>query len=407
MTWLGEDRDTSIMAAYNFNGFNTAGSDYRMLIRGSANGFRMYNMTFHNLRPKASGNNQAEIIKHSGQQSIVRNCKFMSFQDTVCLNGQMYLENCYLEGDTDYIWGYGTVYFDRCEMHSLSTQSYITQPRTAQDVNGFLLVDCNLTSPAGLTGCYLGRTTDNGYPYCQSVFINCTMPKTLILGIGWRVATGTDLPNLRWWEYQSAEPNGTLIDVNMRAPYSRQITDDNEAAYLRDVNNILGAWHPKALGEFPTPAWQPGPIDGATGVDKDGISLTWAAGAEATSHIVNFGTNNPPDYNTEQTGTSFATGAMLQNTTYYWRVDENNPAGTTVGTVWSFTTYNCTSPIVSDLDSDCQVDFLDYSRLADAWAGNPPQVDLGTDGLLDFADIAQFAADWLSCHRDPDTECWQ
>ncbi|MCJ7779093.1 MAG: right-handed parallel beta-helix repeat-containing protein [Sedimentisphaerales bacterium] len=67
----------------------------------------------------------------------------------------------------------------------------------------------------------------------------------------------------------------------------------------------------------------------------------------------------------------------------------------------------CTSPVASDLDSNCQVDLFDYARLADAWAGNLPDVDLNNDGFLDFLDIAQFAIDWLSCNRDPASECWQ
>jgi hypothetical protein len=56
--------------------------------------------------------------------------------------------------------------------------------------------------------------------------------------------------------------------------------------------------------------------------------------------------------------------------------------------------YECSSPIVSDLDGNCQVDFFDYALLADAWAGN-------------LSDIAQFAIDWLDCNREPQSECWQ
>jgi pectin methylesterase-like acyl-CoA thioesterase len=394
MTWLGEDRDTTILAVYNCNNFNNS-SDTRMMIRASADGFRMYNMTYHNLTP--DGGTQAETIKHSGQQSIVKNCKFMSYQDTVCLNGQMYLKDCYLEGDTDYIWGTGTVYFDKCEMRSLRAQSYITQPRTAAPPsNGLFLVDCNLTVPPGIIGIYLGRTTNNSYPYCQSVYINCTMSGSVVFPVGWKLADGTDVNNLRWWEYKSVNQSGVLIDVSHRLnPVSRQLTDE-EAVTWRDVNNVFAQnpWNPKSLGELPTAAWQPGPIDGTAGVAPEGISLTWAAGAEATSHMVYFGTANPPEFVGEQTGTSFATG-ILPDANYYWRVDEKNTAGTTTGTVWSFTTaYICTGTIVSDLNNDCEVDFFDYALLADAWTGNLP-------------DLAQFAIDWLTCNRDPASECWQ
>jgi hypothetical protein len=67
----------------------------------------------------------------------------------------------------------------------------------------------------------------------------------------------------------------------------------------------------------------------------------------------------------------------------------------------------CTTPFASDLNGDCEVDFFDYALLADAWGSNPPEVDLNNDGYLDFLDIAQFAIDWLSCNRDPSSECWQ
>lgn len=67
----------------------------------------------------------------------------------------------------------------------------------------------------------------------------------------------------------------------------------------------------------------------------------------------------------------------------------------------------CTEPDVSDLNGDCEVDFLDYALLAEAWGSNPPEVDLNDDGYLNLFDIAQFAADWLSCNRDPSSECWK
>ncbi len=67
----------------------------------------------------------------------------------------------------------------------------------------------------------------------------------------------------------------------------------------------------------------------------------------------------------------------------------------------------CTTPAASDLNSDCEVDFFDYALLADAWANDLSDVDLNNDGHLDFLDIAQFAIDWLTCNRDPASECWQ
>jgi hypothetical protein len=67
----------------------------------------------------------------------------------------------------------------------------------------------------------------------------------------------------------------------------------------------------------------------------------------------------------------------------------------------------CTEPFASDLNGDCEVDFLDYALLAAEWGINPPGVDLNNDGYLNLLDIAEFAAEWLTCNRDPASECWK
>jgi len=54
----------------------------------------------------------------------------------------------------------------------------------------------------------------------------------------------------------------------------------------------------------------------------------------------------------------------------------------------------CTTPFASDLNGDCEVDFFDYALWSETWAGG-------------ITDIAEFAAEWLTCNRDPQSECWQ
>jgi hypothetical protein len=55
---------------------------------------------------------------------------------------------------------------------------------------------------------------------------------------------------------------------------------------------------------------------------------------------------NPPvtQVSTNQAGTSFAAGALVASTTYFWRVDSKNSAGTTPGVIWSFTTGAASPP---------------------------------------------------------------
>ena len=87
----------------------------------------------------------------------------------------------------------------------------------------------------------------------------------------------------------------------------------------------------------PSAATNPTPANGATGI-AIATDISWSAGSGATSHDVYFGTTSPGTFQGNQAGTTFDTGTMAYNTTYYWRIDEKNAAGTTTGTVWSFTT---------------------------------------------------------------------
>ncbi|NIP23315.1 MAG: hypothetical protein GWN67_17100 [Phycisphaerae bacterium] len=87
----------------------------------------------------------------------------------------------------------------------------------------------------------------------------------------------------------------------------------------------------------PGQAGNPSPADLATDVDNN-ADLNWTAGSGADSHDVYFGAVSPGVFQGNQTGTTFDPGTLAFNTTYYWRIDEVNPFGTTTGTVWSFTT---------------------------------------------------------------------
>ncbi len=87
-------------------------------------------------------------------------------------------------------------------------------------------------------------------------------------------------------------------------------------------------------------AIKPAPVDGAVaGGDK--LQLSWMPGAYVTEHQVYFGTESDdllllgevaePVYD--------ELGALEEDTTYYWRVDEVQPDGSVVaGDVWSFST---------------------------------------------------------------------
>ena len=92
--------------------------------------------------------------------------------------------------------------------------------------------------------------------------------------------------------------------------------------------------------DAPGQATSPSPSNSATGVSTT-ADLSWTAGSGTNSHNVYFGTDSTPDeteYKGNQAGTTYDPGTLAYGTTYYWRIDEVGPGGTTTGTVWSFTT---------------------------------------------------------------------
>lgn len=86
-------------------------------------------------------------------------------------------------------------------------------------------------------------------------------------------------------------------------------------------------------------SYSPQPADGA---DNPSIwsSLCWAAGKGSVKHNVYFGTSNPPPFIGEQKDTIYQPERLLTKTKYYWRIDEANSAGVTVGDVWTFSIEN-------------------------------------------------------------------
>ena len=100
-------------------------------------------------------------------------------------------------------------------------------------------------------------------------------------------------------------------------------------------------------GTAPDAAGTPQPSTGATGVAVGGPLLSWAAAPRALSYDVYWGTTTEwgTPINTSSTFVTIgATASLEHETLYFWRVDAKNEAGTTRGTVWSFTTAAAPAP---------------------------------------------------------------
>ena len=128
---------------------------------------------------------QAETLYYDATGKVVAyDCSFKSHQDTLLLGnngGRGWFYKCYIEGDTDFIWGYPhTVLFEECQIRCLydsapavtTHTSYIFASRsvhTAESNKGLVLFNSKVKVDNGVTA-YFGR--DSGADTQAAVVFN-------------------------------------------------------------------------------------------------------------------------------------------------------------------------------------------------------------------------------------------
>jgi hypothetical protein len=127
----------------------------------------------------------------------------------------------------------------------------------------------------------------------------------------------------------------------------RYNTFGDPLGYYWQIDNVLldvfGGGGPPPLGDPPAAASTPFPAVDEVDLAIDTV-VNWSVGDDSKWHHVHFGTSSPPPLVSIQGGSGFNPGLLQYDTTYYWRVDEVNDAGTTAGTEWRFTTVTDPSP---------------------------------------------------------------
>ncbi len=261
LTFLGEDRKKTIIAYAVNDKFSTTpprgataptggnGGIYRrgVLMAQRVTDLTLANMTIRNTTPK--GGTQAEcIILNGGRDghTVVTNVDLYSYQDTLQINGQAYVSNCYIEGDVDFMWGNGPTFFENVEAKALSSGRYFTMIRNPATNHGFIYKDCIFDGADGITGNVLARIAPAQWPASEVGLINCVVTDA-VGPVAWQ-APG-EAPNLRFWEYNSHGPDGKPVDVSKRLPASKQLTMPQDAEAIKNYSDpvwVLGGnWNPK------------------------------------------------------------------------------------------------------------------------------------------------------------------
>ncbi|WP_447951984.1 GEVED domain-containing protein [Chryseobacterium koreense] len=155
-----------------------------------------------------------------------------------------------------------------------------------------------------------------------------------------------------------------------------------------------------ALTVIPVPvaAVSPVPANGASGVCYTGTGavtgISWGAVAGATSYDVYFGAGSLPGTVTANVATnSYNTGALLANTTYYWRVVAKNGCGTASSATFTFTTSDipcvCTADIGATNPATAYISMVSFrGALNQSQIDNPSTYSTVSPGYQDFSNLA-------------------
>lgn len=144
----------------------------RMSFKVNANDIVLESLTLSNSTPQGGSQAEALMIETGAKRCVVNNADIVSRQDTILANvnsSQAYFYNSLIKGNFDYIWGGGNLYFEQCEIRTISGASgfNVTAARTDTGAtqssslpwanpggtftaNGMSFVNCSFTADAGV-----------------------------------------------------------------------------------------------------------------------------------------------------------------------------------------------------------------------------------------------------------------
>ena len=229
---VGDSATTTILT-YNDSNSSVGSTSGSASVYVSANDFSATQLTFQNSYGAGS---QAVALRTTGQRQQFLDCRLVGYQDTLYTHsGSQYFRNCYVQGNTDYVFGGATAILQNCEVRNVQSGSATSAPNTASSTAyGLVFLGCTFTAASGVSNVALARPwgADGA-----AAFLNSTLGSH-ISSAGFTSMSGNDPANARFSEYQST---GSGANASGRSSY--QMTAVQAANYT--IANIYGgAWTP-------------------------------------------------------------------------------------------------------------------------------------------------------------------
>ena len=250
---IGESMDNTIIV----NKPEVEGIGVTATLFNTSTGLYMQDLTLKNAYPFDKSTGRAVCLQDKGTQTICKNVKMLSYQDTYYSNnnkGQYYFENSDIHGIVDFICGGGDVFFNKCTLTlEPGKDSYITAPYTDGTDYGYVFDGCKIVGSA-TDGFTFGRSW-GGTAKCA--FLNTILDKNAAAKIAstrWSTG-GMNVIAKNFFEYNTVDENGKVISPAENivkftkdkevSEYNTIITAEKAAEFSLD--KVFSNWKPAEL----------------------------------------------------------------------------------------------------------------------------------------------------------------
>jgi pectin methylesterase-like acyl-CoA thioesterase len=318
LDFRGQSRSGTFIGYPNNNWVNGNGAPWRSMFIVNGNDCSFENLTITNTTP--SGGSQAEAMDIEGTRAIFYNMELDSYQDTFLVHSAgkiVYFQDCLIQGQTDFNWGYGTVYYTNCTINCLLSGGHVTQPRSPYTTNGFGFINCRITQGySGSATFDLGRTISTPTSPSEVLYYNCLMADVVT---GYSSDAGTNMADY-------ACSNLTATTAKTLAYSTHSPGNDPFVIAIQSATNWLYGWQPQVAPNILT---QPANVSltagematftvSATGISspgyqwlQNGTNAPYASANNATLVISNAQTGDAATYSVI---VSNAAGAVTSST---------------------------------------------------------------------------------------------
>ncbi len=205
-------------------------------------------------------NERAAAIFAGGSEIELYNCSFVSSQDTFGTGAKsMYVKDCLISGNTDYICGGDNCYFENCElrwqgMSDTDNGGYITACKNSAETDlGYYFKNCTITkNPA--SGMQAGKGGNWGRPWggkgkTVTIFDNTTIGDGVNKPTGWTSMSSSQPSDAIYYVvngvYKASDP---ATDITASADNPNGTYDANSYT-LPTPEQYFGDWAPENYGK--------------------------------------------------------------------------------------------------------------------------------------------------------------